>query len=403
MTERLEDLFGDLPDAVRVIDARGRVVYRNEASRLLAPDGLGHLCGSDGRERNPSCPACQIDEVLEHGTFLRWHVAVPGERDPPDYYEVTLSPIGHQEGRVGGVLEMLRDATATLGLEQYLIGRAESQEVEIRKRSEEASRLSAELGELRETQTELLERDRLVALNQLVAGISHEIHTPLGAMLSSADLLGRGLKKVNETSRKIEDAKARSSIRNRTRTLEESSRLMVESARRIQAVVRTLQLFSRLDEAAFKKVDLHQGLDTTLELLQYRTGDRIRIHRKYGKLPEVLCRPDALNQVFMNLLLNAVQAIEGKGSIEIRTRQVGAEAWVEIADDGAGISEDQLPRIFDLGFTTKSGAGGAGIGLALTRRIVRDHEGFIEVASRAGEGTTFTLRLPLTEIGDEGK
>ena len=98
--------------------------------------GVGHLCGTESRERNPSCPACQIDEVLERGTFLRWHVAVARDEKISDYYEVTLNPVHDRRGRIIGVLEILRDATATLGLEQYLIGRAEVQDDEIRKRSE---------------------------------------------------------------------------------------------------------------------------------------------------------------------------------------------------------------------------------------------------------------------------
>jgi signal transduction histidine kinase len=394
MIERIAAVFADLPDAVRLIDVSGKVLLRNEASLLLAPDGLGHLCGDESRGRNPSCPACQVDEVLERGTFLRWHVAIARDEKNQDYYEVTLNPVRDSKGRLVGVLEILRDATATLGLEQYLIGRAEIQDDEIRNRSEEASRLSAELGELRETQTAVLERDRLSALSQLVAGVSHEINTPLGAMLSSADLLQRSLKRLNTACDKIDDDD-RAKVKERVEALGTSAKVMIEGARRIQAVVRTLQLFSRLDEASLKQVDLREGLDTSLELLQYRIGERIRVVREYGDLPEVLCRPDALNQVFMNLLLNAVQAIEREGEIRVATRREGDDVVIEISDDGVGIPKKNLRKIYDLGFTTKGGAGGAGIGLALTHRIVREHDGTIDVASKPGEGTTFTVRLPL--------
>jgi signal transduction histidine kinase len=398
MLRWLGKLLDDLPDAVRILDRGGYTVLRNEASKLLAPDGLGHLCGDESAGRNPSCPACQIDEVLERGTFLRWHVSVPRDEKASDYFEVTLNAVRDDAGRIAGVMEILRDATATLGLEQYLIGRAETQDDEIRKHSEEASRLSAELGELRETQTEVLERDRLRALNQLVAGISHEINTPLGAMLSSADLLRRSLQRVKTTAKKIEDEAIAAGIAERMEGMETSAKVMVEAARRIEAVVKTLRLFSRLDEASLKPVDLHVGLDTSLELLQYRIRSRIKVIKKYGKLPEILCRPEALNQVFMNLLLNAVQAIETEGSIRVTSRHDGDEVVVEIRDDGVGIGEQDLAKVFDLGFTTKGGAGGAGIGLALTRRIIREHGGSIDVRSESGKGTTFTVRLPLKPL-----
>lgn len=399
LIKRLTSLLDDLPDAVRILDRGGHTLMRNEASKLLAPDGLGHLCGEEGSSRNPSCPACQIDEVLERGTFLRWHVSMPRGEQPADYFEVTLNAVRDDAGRIAGVLEILRDATATLGLEQYLIGRAESQDDEIRKHSEEASRLSAELGELRETQTEVLERDRLRALNQLVAGISHEINTPLGAMLSSADLLRRSLRRVKTETKKIPDNAVAIGITERMDGMETSAKVMVEAARRIEAVVKTLRLFSRLDEAALKPVDLHEGIDTSLELLQYRIRSRIKVVKKYGKLPEILCRPEALNQVFMNLLLNAVQAIDTEGHVRIVTRHDEDEVIVEISDDGVGIDAQELAKIFDLGYTTKGGAGGAGIGLALTRRTIRQHGGSIDVASTPGKGTTFTVRLPLKAVG----
>jgi len=396
-------MVADLPDAVRLLDREGKVLLRNEASRLLAPDGLGHLCGGPSRERNPSCPACQIQEVLERGTFLRWHVAVQRDEKLCDYFEVTLNPVRDHAGRLAGVLEILRDATATLGLEQYLIGRAESQDDEIRKHYEEALRLSNELGELRESQAEILERDRLLALNQLVAGLAHEIHTPLGAMLSSADLLKRSIGRLKTAAKKGPDEKAGAALQRRLDPLEKSAAILIEGARRIQAVVKTLRLFSRLDEASLKAVDLHEGLETSLELLRYRLGTRIRVVKDFGRLPEVFCRPDALNQVFMNLLLNAVQAIEGDGEIRIATRVTGGKVVVEITDSGVGIPEENLARVFDLGFTTKGGTGGAGIGLALTRRIVQEHDGTIHARSAPGQGTTLTVLLPLKGPADAKK
>jgi signal transduction histidine kinase len=343
-----------------------------------------------------------MEEVFETGAFRRWHVAVPRPEKSDDYFEVTLCPVADENGRVEVVLEILRDATATLGLEQYLIGMAESQDQEIKKRSEEAGRLSSELGELKRSQTEILYRDRLLALSRMVAGLSHEINTPLGAMLSSADLLKRAVVRMEAASRAIRDKNAAENLLVKLDTLKSSAEVMVEGARRIHAVVRTLRLFTRLDEAPRKHVDIHEGLETTLELLQHRIGARIEVVKEYGALPEILCRPDALNQVFMNLLLNAVQAIDGSGEVRVSTRLDGSDALVEVADDGIGISPEDHSRIFELGFTTKGEKGGTGIGLALSMRIVQDHGGTLEVYSKPREGSKFMLRLPVDLLNGRG-
>jgi signal transduction histidine kinase len=378
LLERFGAIIKDLPDAVRLIAADGTVVLRNEAAERLAPDGLGHLCHEDNGGRDASCPACQLQTVLEGGSFMRWHVVVPREGKSSDYFEVSLSPVPGRDGGIEAVLEILRDATATLGLEQYLIGMAESRD--------------QELSDLRKSQTEILYRDRLVALSRLVAGLSHEIHTPLGAMLASADILQRAVERLEESGAAA-----------RLGTLKSSAEVMVEGARRIHAVVRTLRLFTRLDEAPCKSVDLHDGLDTSLELLQYRIGRGTSVVRHYGELPEVVCRPDALNQVFMNILLNAVQAVEGGGEIRIATRLDGDEALVEISDNGPGISSDDRAKIFDLGFTTRGERGGTGIGLALSQRIVQEHGGSIDVTSEPGRGSAFAVRIPVNFADREVK
>jgi two-component system NtrC family sensor kinase len=371
LLERLGAMIEALPDAVRLIAADGSVMLRNEAAEKLAPEGLGHLCREDNGGRDASCPACQLQTVLQGGSFMRWHVVVPRDGEASDYFEVTLSPVLGEDGNVEAVLEILRDATATLGLEQYLIGMAESRDQEI--------------SDLRKSQTELLYRDRLLALSRLVAGLSHEIHTPLGAMLSSADLLERAVDRL-EADRDL----------SKLGVLKSSAEVMVEGARRIHAVVRTLRLFTRLDEAPRKSADLHEGLETSLELLQYRIGSRTSVVRDYGELPEIVCRPDALNQVFMNILLNAVQAVGGAGEIRIATRLEGGDALVEISDDGPGISRDDRSKIFDLGFTTRGERGGTGIGLALSQRIVQEHGGTIEVDSEPGSGSSFAVRIPVS-------
>lgn len=385
--------LADLPDPVRLVDRDGRTLACNEASRAERPNGLGHRCDGSAR-RNPSCPACQIGEVFDRGLFLRWHVLVDDGRGKSDAYEVTLTPVREAGGAVVAVLEMLRDATAVLSLENYLISRAELQDeqltehaAEARALAERAQELGAELGTLRETQTEVLYRDRLMALSLLVSGLAHEIHTPLGALLSSTDLIRRIAQKARTELGEPAES--------RLAALDSQAVVAADAAERIRGIVRTLRLFSNVDEAPVQEFDLHEGLDSTLKLLHYRMGDRIRLVRDYGDIPRLFCRPEACNQVFMNVLLNSVQAIEDRGEIRVRTRADEERVVVEIADDGVGIPAEAIERIFDLGFTTRGGRGGSGIGLSLARRIVHGHGGSIDVQSGVGAGTTFRLILPL--------
>ncbi len=395
----LARMLSESPDAVRVVGRDGTVLVRNRAALAFPPDGLGHLCMPPMRARPSSCPGCRLEVSLRDGAEARWHVKLPSHAGTgrERCYEITLWPARDEMSQVFVVVEVTRDMTATLGLEHYLIRTAEAQEEEIRQKTDEArllvesaETLRTELGCLRDSQTELVYHDRLLALGLLVSALAHEIHTPLAAVAANSDLVRRHMDRL----RGAFDAVG-SSATQRLDALQECSEVISEGARRIQGVVRTLQIFSRSDEAERKAIDLHESLDCTLALLGYRIGPGIRLVREYGALPPVACRPDAVNHVFLTVLLNAVQSIRSEGQIRIRTRCEGRWSVVEIEDDGDGIAPEVLPRIFELGFTTRGPGVGSGIGLALARRIVDEHGGGIEAASGPGRGSTFTIRLPV--------
>jgi two-component system NtrC family sensor kinase len=161
------------------------------------------------------------------------------------------------------------------------------------------------------------------------------------------------------------------------------------------AIVKDLRSFSRLGEATRKAADLHEGLEVTLRLLEPRWRERITIHRDYGTLPLVECDPAQLNQVFMNLLANACDAIATRGNLWITTRAEGERVHVVIRDDGTGIAPDLLGRIFDPFFTTKDVGAGTGLGLAVSHTVVAAHGGRIDVESAPGAGSTFRVTLPV--------
>jgi signal transduction histidine kinase len=271
----------------------------------------------------------------------------------------------------------------------------ENLEAKVQERTAELRRT---LAELRDTQAQLVQSEKMAALGDLVAGVAHEINTPLGAVASNNDLVARALAKVKEAlADPALHAKAQGYL-DRAAGMAEASR---DACRRINEIVRSLRNFARLDEAERKPADLHEGLDSTLTLVAHLTKNRITVRRDYGQLPQVDCYANQLNQVFLNILVNAAQAIAAPGEIGIRTRFVpaaGAESdsvIVEISDTGCGIPPEHLAKIFDPGFTTKGVGVGTGLGLAISYRIVAQHQGRIEVDSAVGRGTTFRIILPV--------
>jgi len=176
-----------------------------------------------------------------------------------------------------------------------------------------------------------------------------------------------------------------------------------DGAERIRDVVQNLRTFCRLDEAEFKKVDIHEGIDSTLRLLTRFYGDgRVRLSRDYGELPPVDCYAGQLNQVWLNLLVNAAYAVRDGGEVRITTRSEGERVVVRVSDTGRGIAPEHLTRIFDPFFTTKPVGEGTGLGLSVTYSIVERHVGEITVESEQGRGTTFTVTLPVDARGASG-
>jgi two-component system NtrC family sensor kinase len=237
---------------------------------------------------------------------------------------------------------------------------------------------------------------RLATLGLLVAGIAHELNTPLGAIHSNHDVLHRALDRLSGILADEQvDATELEEVRRVVRAIGEITRVNEMAVERMVQIVASLRSFGRLDGADTARVDLHEGLESTLVLLRHEMGDRVALERDYGALPPVQCRPHQINQLFLNLLLNAAQAIRERGSITIRTRTVGDQVSIEITDTGAGIAAENLARIFEPGFTTKGGRVGMGLGLPICRQIADAHHGRLTARSEPGRGTTFTLLLPI--------
>jgi two-component system NtrC family sensor kinase len=290
---------------------------------------------------------------------------------------------------------------------RQLLNDARRYKQDLERRNAELARRKTELERL---QAQIVHSEKMASLGQLAAGVAHELNNPAGFIYGNMDFLGEAVNAVERLLTLYDSAHLSEATRAQVAALKEEIdyentvsdlRSMImdcrEGADRIRSVVQNLRTFSRLDEAEFKQVDLHEGIDSTVRLLsRYYSGGRIELVREYGELPLVDCYAGQLNQVWMNLLANAAQAVEqsGGGRVVIQTYVERETVMVAITDDGVGIAPEHVRKIFDPFFTTKPVGEGTGLGLSVTYSIVERHGGFLRVRSRPGQGTTFVVGLP---------
>jgi signal transduction histidine kinase len=249
--------------------------------------------------------------------------------------------------------------------------------------------LNASLEErVRERTMQLVQSEKMASLGRLVAGVAHEINNPVSFISSAIPALQKRLGKAK--------AQATPDVSTLLGEADELVGVMARGAERTATIVKDLRTFSRLQEAVRKPSDLNEGVEVSLRLLESRWRDRISVHRNMAKLPAVECDPGQINQVFMNVLANACEAIPTTGNIWVTSRDEGSQVVIEIRDDGRGIPPEVLPRVFDPFFTTKDVGDGTGLGLAISQGIVAAHHGRMDVDSEPGKGTVFRIVLPVS-------
>jgi signal transduction histidine kinase len=266
--------------------------------------------------------------------------------------------------------------------------------------------------QLQQAQRQLLQSEKMAAIGQLAAGVAHEINNPIGYVSSNIGSLASYVNDMLRLIRAYETLPGTTPEIDRLRreidiefVTDDILTLIAESQdgiERVKLIVHSLKDFSRSDEGGvFAQADLHQGIETTLKVVNNEIRYKAEVRREYGALPLVECRASRINQVVMNLLVNAAQAIEQRGEIVVRTGLHDGGVLIEISDTGNGIAPRNLHRIFEPFFTTKPVGQGTGLGLSLSYGIVKDHGGWIKADSELGRGTTFRVWLPLRQVAQQ--
>ncbi len=319
------------------------------------------------------------------------------------------------------IVELLRagafDYLSKKELSGEALGHAVQTAIRLYRAERERQSAHAELEQAhRELQTsheQLLQSEKLASIGQLAAGVAHEINNPVGYVYSNLgtlqkyiDNLFQMLEGYEQLEVLVSDQDALQAMQKLKKELDldylkQDVRDLVsescEGIARVKGIVQDLKDFSHVDEAEWQWADLHRGLDSTLNIVNNEIKYKAEVVKEYGELPEVECLASQLNQVFMNLLVNAAHAIEERGEITICTGYDNDQVWVTISDTGSGITAENLKNIFDPFFTTKDVGTGTGLGLSLSYGIIKKHGGHIEVDSEVGKGSTFTVHLPVKQ------
>jgi hemerythrin-like metal-binding protein len=315
--------------------------------------------------------------------------------------------------------ELLAEHEALRQLNEQLEERVQQRTAAIEQANRQLQANNEELKQLNQklesAHTQLLQSEKMASIGQLAAGVAHEINNPVGFVNSNLGTLGRYMMNMFEVIKAYETAEARvgggtcpevAEMKKKVDfayLMEDIPSLLKESQdglARVKRIVQDLKDFSHVDESNWQMANLEQGMDSTLNVVNNEIKYKAQVVRQYAGLPDIECMPSQLNQVFMNLLVNAAQAIEKNGSITVRSGKEGEMVWMEVEDTGKGIPAEHLSRIFDPFFTTKPVGKGTGLGLSLSYGIVQKHHGRIEVHSEVGKGSRFRVWVPLQQTGD---
>lgn len=296
-------------------------------------------------------------------------------------------------------------------LEERIAERTRHLETTTQELEQGRSDLEKAYAELKSRQAMILHQDKMASIGLLAAGVAHDINNPIGFVTNNLEELRIYLTRLQDyitNQDAIVQSWAPPDEQKKLREdwnqlgieyiLDDFGAIIAESldgTTRVADIVKNLRSFSRVDDFSFKPADIIECLESAVKITQHELRHKVQINRRYGDIPDVFCSPQQLNQVFMNLLVNAAHAIEKRGEITLQSWVDSAYVYIAISDTGCGIPEQQLPKIFEPFYTTKEAGKGTGLGLSIVADIIKLHHGEITVQSQPDQGTTFTIKLPL--------
>ncbi|MBU1362275.1 MAG: PAS domain S-box protein [Gammaproteobacteria bacterium] len=406
--EKLSALFRHSPLGIALVDEAGRHRECNEAYQQLLGCTDEALTAVDMWSLIPEQFAGQAAEMRQALEVGGRYGAVELEYRRPDGRCVPVQTSGVRiagSGEQHYVWSIVEDISERKRLEREM--------------AEQLAALKKLNKQLQDTQTQLLHAEKMSAVGQLAAGVAHEINNPVGFVKSNLgtlqNYLSEFLRLVGAYETVLVDKPANDPLRRQIHDLEkamdfafirdDAQTLLQESLtgiERVKRIVADLRDFSKPGDAEWQQADIHECLDSTLNIVANEIRPKAEVIRDYGTLPRIRCMPFQLNQVFMNLLLNAAQAIPEKGRIVVRSGHEDDHVWVEVEDSGTGIAPDILARVFEPFFTTKPIGKGTGLGLAVSYGIIKSHAGDISVRNKEDGGAIFRVTLPVEPQGATG-
>jgi len=338
------------------------------------------------------------------------------EESSDRWYELKTHPYTTKgKNSVSGHVITITDITMQKKFSEQLEDKNRQIMDNLRDLNDKNTELAEAYAALKTTQAHVLQQEKMASIGQLAAGVAHEINNPIGFITSNLNSLGKYLTRLSDfihlqkkalASPKdpslLEEVRQKEKSMKMDFILDDSVKIIEESldgSERVQKIVQSLKSFSRSDDGKRVPADINECFESAVNIVWNEIKYKAALKREFGILPQTLCYPNQLNQVFMNFLINAVQAIENQGTITVRTWHEDGAIWASVSDDGCGIPPEVVSRVFEPFFTTKEVGKGTGLGLSITYEVIKRHEGDIWVESTPGQGSTFTIRIPVVEAG----